>query len=252
MKKGTTIVYTVLFLAGILSLSSCNGKKKTDSSSMPEHEEASAHHQPENETAQHAHGEEMGGHAHGEEAPDNGGSSIWTPSGDAVALLASDFHYITGATQNIAPKMVETEGVSTLELTADGTPTAFVFHKTYGNIGMIAAVDPSNFNGTLKLIHHAKSTENYEFVSINGNHLKLGRIVNGKETIFDEGDFESTSGWINLRASAAGTHFKGYLNDKMVTHGHGDKMPNGFVGIMLEGTGKLMLRSIEIAQLEDE
>ena len=81
--------------------------------------------------------------------------------------------------------------------------------------------------------------------------MKLGRVVNGDVKIFDEKSFASSE-WINLRVSAAGSHFKGYIGSKTITHGHGDKMPDGYVGIMVEGTGVLQIKSIELVPMEDE
>lgn len=251
MKK-LSILYVMLFMVGSIALTSCSGEKKTEKAELVEHAEAADEHEHEEGGEEHDEGEEVTSHEHNEEASAQDGSTMWTPKGDAAKLMSSDFHYITGETSNIAPKLTKNGSDNVLELTADGTTTAFVFHKSYGNIGMIASLDASEFKGTVRLIHHAQNTDNYEFVAINGNLMKLGRIVNGKETIFNEGDFDSASGWLNLRVSAAGTHFKGYINDKTITHGHGDKMKNGFVGIMLEGTGTLLLKSIELAELEDE
>ena len=263
MKKLSILLYVMLFMVGSIALTSCSGEKKTEKAESAEHEGAEEHEHAEaaesqgHEEGGEEHnmadmGEEAESHEHNEEAGAQDGSTMWTPKGDAAKLMSSDFHYITGATSNIAPKLTKNGSDNVLELTADGTTTAFVFHKSYGNIGMIASLDASKFKGTVRLIHHAQNTDNYEFVAINGNHMKLGRIVNGKETIFNESDFDSASGWLNLRVSAAGTHFKGYINDKTITHGHGDKMKNGFVGVMLEGTGTLLLKSIELAELEDE
>ena len=242
-------------MIGSIVLISCSGEKKTEKAELAEKAKAAEEHEHEEGVEEHNMadmGEGAASHEYNEETGAEGGSTMWTPKGDAAKLMSSDFHYIAGATSNIAPKLTKNGSDNVLELTADGTTTAFVFHKSYGNIGMIASLDASAFKGTVRLIHHAQNTDNYEFVAINGNHMKLGRIVNGKETIFNESDFDGASGWLNLRVSAAGTHFKGYINDKTITHGHGDKMKNGFVGIMLEGAGTLLLKSIELAELEDE
>merc|ERR1711974_281253 len=115
--------------------------------------------------------------------------------------------------------------------------------------GMIATLKKLDFKGTIRLIHHAKDDSNYEFVSIIDNKMKLGRVINGTEKVFDESTFEVDSDWVPLKVTAAGTHFKGYIGDKTITHGHGDKMENGFVGVMLEGNGKVLIKSVEIAVL---
>ena len=167
--------------------------------------------------------------------------------------MTEDFHFIIGNLENISPQVIQNDlGDNLLQLTADGSPTAFVFHQTYGNIGMAALVNVKGFDGTLKLIHHTKNVDNHEYVSITDGNMKLGRIVDGNESVFDEGSFDLVNEWINLRVSAAGTHFKGYMGNETVTHGHGDKLQDGYVGVMLNGTGEVLVRSIELVTLEDE
>lgn len=180
------------------------------------------------------------------------GNKMWLPKGDGIELINNDFHFITGSVENIKPEVIQSNtGESVLKLTPNGTPTAFVFHQTYGNIGMAARVNTTGLSGSLKLVHHAQNDQNYEFVALNGTKMKLGRVVNGVEEIMNEGNITS-SDWLNLRVSAAGTHFKGYIDDKTVTHGHGDQMKDGYVGIMISGTGQLLIESIEVVKLENE
>jgi len=252
-------------LAALVLASCSQGKKSESGGHQHEGTEAEGHHDDagtdgeahehgDAEEGGHEHGDagEEGGHEHGGEEANSGESNVWTPSGDGVEAVQSDFHFIAGTIDNINPEIVEADGQSVLKLTADGTPAAFVFHKSYGNIGMAVRVNITEFKGTAKLVHHAENADNYEFVSINDGKMRLGRVVEGEEKIFDEADYSADDQWINLRASAAGTHYKGYIGNKMVTHGHGDEMKDGYVGIMLEGTGEVQVKSIETAILENE
>ena len=110
-----------------------------------------------------------------------------------------------------------------------------------------------DFKGDLKFIYHFNNEQNYEFAWVNGNNMKLGRIINGEEKIFDESEFESDSNeWTTLKFSAAGTHFKGYIGETNITHGHGDEMEPGFVGLWIDGTGTLMIRGLEVVNLQEE
>jgi hypothetical protein len=181
-----------------------------------------------------------------------GGNKTWTPDGNGPELIKEDFHFMTGSIENINPEVKKVEESPVLELTADGTPTAFVFHNQYGNVGMIATLQNVDFKGTIKLIHHAKDMANYEFVAASENNMKLGRVVNGNEKVFDESKFDVPTGWMPLKVTAAGTHYKGYIGDKAITHGHSDKMDDGFIGLMLDGKGTIQVKSIEVAVLEDE
>jgi hypothetical protein len=188
----------------------------------------------------------------GASAESGGGMKMWTPGDDGVKSIQSDFHFIAGAMENINPEVMSEAGQNVMKLTADGTTSAFVFHPSYGNVGMAAMLNVKGFNGTVKLIHHAQNTSNYEFVAIGSGMMKLGRVVDGKEKIFEEKAFESAEDWTNLRVSAAGTHYKGYIGSKTITHGHGDMMKNGYVGVMIEGSGMVLLKSIVLTPLENE
>ncbi|PZX51573.1 hypothetical protein LV84_03730 [Algoriphagus ratkowskyi] len=188
----------------------------------------------------------------GESTVSSGEMNNWTPGNDGVKSIQSDFHFIAGAIENINPEVLSEGSQNVMKLTSDGTPTAFVFHTSYGNVGMAAMLNLKGFNGTVKLIHHAQNTSNYEFVAINSDKMKLGRVVDGKEEIFDEKTYESADDWTNLRVSAAGTHFKGYIGNKTITHGHGDMMKDGYVGIMLEGKGMLQIKYVELTPMENE
>ena len=181
-------------------------------------------------------------------------TTIWTPSGEGRELISSDFHFIAGNADQISPEVLSEEGADLLRLTAkDAKQAAFVFHNSMGNVGIAVTLKRSNFEGNLKIIHHAQDGNTYEFVSINGNDMSLGRYVGGEEDVFDRNKFDTDqNGWMTIRVSAAGTHFKGYLGDKNITHGHGDELESGYVGIMLEGTGSVSIKSIEVTPLEAE
>jgi len=263
--------YAILFIVGSILASCSSGSKEGSDNSGHDAMETSDHHDEEGDES-HAHASESeGGHEHGDEAEQGhehgdegehsghddasmpeGGTKMWKPEGNGTELISSDFHFIVGAIENITPEVIQTEsGENVMTVSSDGTPSAFVFHQSYGNIGLAAMLNTAAFKGNFKLIHHAQDEQNYEFVAINGADMKLGRVVNGEEKVFNEGSF-TPSDWINLRVSAAGAHYKGYIGSKNITHGHGDKMEDGYVGIMMEGEGTVQIKSIEIAVLEDE
>lgn len=258
MKQLKSTIYSAILFMLMVSIVACSGGKKSEGESEHDHSEmmeSEEGHDHGGESSDHDHGEGSEGHdhgSHGEASMDEGEGKTWTPSGNGEELIRSDFHFIAGAMENIAPEVTEVASDNVLKLTANGTPVAFVFHQSYGNIGMAVSLNASSFQGTYKLIHHASNADNHEFVAVNGNNMKLGRIVQGDEMVFDESEFESDEDWINLRVSAAGTHYKGYIGNKTIAHGHGDKMKNGYIGIMLDGTGEILIKSIETVPLEDE
>jgi len=239
MKKSKYLT-PLISLVGAFCLIACSPVKQEEAedNSQPEHQDDHSNH-------------DMGQGSSMQMSED--GAITWRPTGDGLSLITSDFHFITGSLEDIQPEVIkETDDISILSLTLKGSPASFVFHQTYGNVGLAANLNLKDFNGTVKLIHHTIDVENYEFVSINASNMKLGRVVNGVENIFDEKKYEVISDWTELRVSAAGTHFKGYIGSETITHGHGDKMNDGYVGLMINGTGNILVKSIEIFKMEDE
>lgn len=252
MKKTQIILYAVIFLAGSFFTISCSQNQKEQQGA-----ETEGHiHREGEEGAEHQHetASKEGAHDNGKMESDAAGAKVWTPDGNGTEVINSDFHFITGTSEDINPDVIQgKDGKNILTLSGNGTPTAFVFHNNYSNVGLAASIKRGDFDGDLKLIHHAKDANNYEFVSINANTMKLGRVVDGKETVFDESEFSADNkDWALLKASAAGTHYKGYIGDKTITHGHSDQMEDGYVGLMIDGTGEIQVESIEVFLLDAE
>jgi hypothetical protein len=42
-----------------------------------------------------------------------------------------------------------------------------------------------------------------------------------------------------------GDHFRGYVNDQMIAHGHTDPLPPGRVGMRLDGQGPVRLQRLQ-------
>lgn len=119
----------------------------------------------------------------------------------------------------------------------------FVAPDTLGSVQVEAVLDPSGFEGTISLVHHVQDAETYDFLAVTGDTMQLGRMQDGARTVLDEGSFQA-SGWITVRATGDGSHFRGYVNDEMITHGHGQAMAPGRVGLRLEGQGPVLLRAL--------
>lgn len=180
-------------------------------------------------------------------------TTIWTPSGEGANLIGRDFHFIAGSIDQISPKVMSEDGQNVLQLTTSEEQTAFVFRNKMGNVGIAVTLQRGDYKGTIKIIHHAQNAQTYEYVSINNDTMTQGRVIDGVEEVFDTKNFDKENeDWMTIRVSAAGTHFKGYLGDKNITHGHGDEMEAGYVGVMLEGIGSVVIKSMEVTPLEAE
>ncbi|MCF6353276.1 MAG: hypothetical protein L3J06_09725 [Cyclobacteriaceae bacterium] len=133
-----------------------------------------------------------------------------------------------------------------------GDKSSCMFKGKQGNVGVTATIKLDGNDGEVKLIHHSTDKDNYEFVALKGNMMNLGRVENGEEKILDSKEIELPTDWFTLTVTAAGTHFKGYINDKMITHGHADEMAAGYVGMSASGKSMLSVKKVEATPLEAE
>lgn len=233
MKKSRILLYTAFFSTGAYLFASCSENSKSVETKEHEHAEKTSEHHEHSDTKE-------------------GNSKKWTPTGSSDSVFESHFHFVAGSKANLSPEVKEIEGDQLVELTADGTPTAFVLHASFGNVGLETSLKNLDFQGNIKLVHHWKNLSNYEFVSIEGNTMHLGRVIEGKPIILDKGEFKGTTEWMALKVTATGTHYKGSVDEKSITHGHGEEMEKGYVGLMFKGTGKIQIKSIEATLLESE
>ena len=142
--------------------------------------------------------------------------------------------------------------VDVLMLIPNEKNASFMFKNKQGNVGVTATIKLDGSEGAVKLIHHSAGKDNYEFVALEGNRMKLGRVENGEEKILDSKEIEVPQDWFTLTVTAAGTHYKGYINDKMITHGHADEMESGYVGIVASGSNSISVKKVEVTPLEAE
>lgn len=139
-----------------------------------------------------------------------------------------------------------------LMFTAKDNNESCMFKSKHSNVGFTVTIKMENTQATVKLIHHSTGRENFEFVMLEGGVMKLGRVENGEEKIFDSKEVEVPADWFTLTVTAAGTHYKGYINDKMITHGHGDVMEAGLLGIVVGGSGVTSVKKVDVTPLEAE
>lgn len=115
--------------------------------------------------------------------------------------------------------------------------------QTEANINLV------DFNGEFKLIHHFSNMDNYDFVSVKANKMILGRQQNGEIKEFEAEGFTPEE-WITLKAVGDGSHFRGYVNDKLITHGHASELEAGQAGFSFNGTGTIFIKKIEITSIQ--
>jgi hypothetical protein len=162
----------------------------------------------------------------------------WEPQFENNQNDFSDFYFIEGNSADIKSGSNEKGFFSIVN------PLSFIFKKTVPDLQVEVILDVSEFNGDVSILHHYQSMEHYDFLDISLGKITLGRVENGNRKEMDSKNLQ-VDGWVTLKAIGSGRHFKGYLDEKLVVHGHAPVFDPGSVGLMLNGTGTLGLKSIK-------
>ena len=174
----------------------------------------------------------------------------WYPAEKADVILADDFKWMQGTAAMLRPSIENIGNAkSALSLRPGKSPALFVYGEPLTGVQMDVKINADQFHGRLQLVHHLKDSLNYDFLSLQDGKMKLGRLQNGTSEIIDEKD-APTSGWFTLRTVGEGRHFRGYINGKMIVHGHANEMPPGLTGIRVDGAGKLLFGGVNVQALK--
>lgn len=179
---------------------------------------------------------------------DNGGWR-WDINENAVSALNEQFQWLSGSAEAANAEVIETEDGHALSFSGDNLNTFFTGQNTYESEQVDYHVDMSSFEGTVLFVTHVQDTNNYDFVSIaSDGTIQQGRVNDGEQTVFEEGTTD-ISAPLFVRVVGDGTHFRGYVNEEMIVHGHGDAPQPGRVGLKLEGSGKVLLGKMSVTPL---
>lgn len=177
------------------------------------------------------------------------GDWSWEMGPNAVSTLLDNFHWLEGTVQDLHPSAVSANDNYLLQSTADSASGFFVSHNSFRNVQVDYYLDASNFEGEVVLAHHVQDANNYDFVSLKSNGtIVQGRVSEGDREAFAEEKY-TTSGMMFVRVVGNGTHFRGYINKKMIVHGHGDAPQAGSAGLKLDGRGTVLIDKIVLTQL---
>lgn len=205
---------------------------------QPHHAEVSEAHVPPDE------GEAERDHGHAEgNAPnimENGGWR-WDIDRESARVLQTHFTWLEGEWADVHPEAIRDADAGTvLLLRPHGRTALFVLDSPIRSVQFDLRLNLDGFEGIVRLAHHVQDARNYHFMEIEGTEISLGRLVDGRVDISDRGRFDA-KGWIGVRAVGDGTHFRGYIQQEMVAHGHGRAPAPGSVGLFVQGTGILKM-----------
>lgn len=120
---------------------------------------------------------------------------------------------------------------------------AFIYNNKIKSVQLTAKISVDEFDGELEFIHHFNDKDNYDFLGLKDGEISLSRKSKGEIKIFEKEKFTNKD-WLEIKVISEGTHFRGYVNNKMVVHGHGSEPEPGSVGIGIDGKGSFYLGSV--------
>ncbi len=181
------------------------------------------------------------------------GSWRWQADSRADRTFRDNFRLLIGNWKNVSLKTIEDQnGNSVLALQANGQKTSlFAFGPALNNVQIRTKVNVNKFKGRFLLEYHISSDLNYDFVAIENGQARLGRVINGAVRIFDSSPV-NTDSWFVLKVVSSNGHFRGYVNDKLILHGHGQELPAGQVGFAMRGNGIVKLANLDVLSLDAE
>ncbi len=175
------------------------------------------------------------------------GSWVWRPAQGADTVLTNQFTWLENDVSHVAPDIVSDAAKGpVLGLHPNGTPVLFVGGNAVGGIQADVHLNLNAFVGTVMLVHHVQDAQTFDFLSINGSVVKLGRLENGEGTVFEEHPLGDTAGWLELRVYGGDGHFRGYVNGELMTHGHARNLEPGPFGLRIDGTGTVLIERMQV------
>jgi uncharacterized membrane protein len=181
---------------------------------------------------------------------DQDGSWQWEPDTGDDDVLLNNFIWLKGSADSMSIEIVEVPpNDNKLKIRVDKGSMFVTRGKNLKSVQIDLYVNLNNFRGAIKLAHHIQDNLNYDFINLETKKMQLGRLSAGKLKIMDEKPVIFKD-WIKLSVVGDGTHFKGYIDDKLSTHGHGPELEPGTAGFIISGNGTILLDKIEVKSLK--
>lgn len=179
----------------------------------------------------------------------NNGSWKLTASPDIESILSKKFKWFEGSMEALDVMYDPDESAIIFHQTKEAPAVlGFVYDTKINSVQITAQLNIDHFDGELELIHHFIDKNNYDFLGLNNGEISFARKSNGNIKFFEKEKFKS-DGWFDLRVVVDGSHFRGYVKNKLIVHGHGSKPNRGSAGIKFSGTGSIGIKVFSVESL---
>lgn len=182
----------------------------------------------------------------------NDGSWSITPCNDIQEILANKISWVDGSPEKVyIQSRILDNDEKVIEIDISNSPILIIAGNNESNVEINAEINLDQFRGQISLVHHVRDKDNYDYFSVTDNFFSLGRIKNNSNNIIAK-KFADRDGWINISVVTSKRHFRGYLNEELLLHGHADAPPEGKNGVRINGYGVIYLKQLTVNSLGDE
>lgn len=184
-----------------------------------------------------------------ERTPD--GTITWRPRADdrgAIGTVLEPLGERDGAVWWIEPDEPSPPG---LELGVEGK-SLLVLPGQFSDVQVTVRLAPESFEGELGLLHHAQGPGHLGLLAVRWPEGRFRLISSNGESdhsVLDEASVDLPDRAVELAVSAAGRHLRGTLDGELVVHGHASPLPEGRVGLLFDGRGRVQILEIEVTPI---
>lgn len=125
-----------------------------------------------------------------------------------------------------------------------------IFPDIVSDVELRARVNVDQFEGDIQLVHHLQDVHSYDFVQFQNKSVILGRYSAADKQVFQTSPVQEVQGWQMIRAGGTRGHFRGYVGEELLVHGHAKARPAGRIGLYLTGKGRVLLKELKGLELE--
>ena len=179
--------------------------------------------------------------------PYKDGAWQWRAGIQSKRTFDAAFEVIMG--EVVADTVRDADGNLHLSLTVERSPAVIVAGDTVSSVELLVEMDRSDFDGSVRLLHHVQDSLSYHFMEMGQGNARLGSLVNGEEDVPEEAVLSEPFRKGTFRVVGDGTHFRGYIEGGPTLHGHGPAPEAGAAGFALIGTGTVTFERIKLKVL---
>ncbi len=176
------------------------------------------------------------------------GAWQWRAGENAANTFNAAFETMMG--QVVADTVRDSEGNYWLALSIVESPAMITYGIPVANVELLAEMDLSDFDGSIRLLHHVTDSLSYHFMEVEDGMIRLGVSADGKIEIEEESSRSQSQEVGVFRVVGDQAHFRGYFDGDLAVHGHGPAPEAGVTGFAIVGSGTIKFARMQMVVIQ--